>query len=202
MKIQTLEIGNIGTNCYVISDDKGTCAIIDCDGNPQPLFRYIEENNLKPTHILLTHGHDDHIGAVEMVKEKYGCPVYACKKEEPLLADPAMNCSLYMSGPTSLSADVWVQEGDAIKVGDLEFTVLETPGHTAGSVCYLIGDNIFSGDTLFQGSCGRTDLPTGNWGEIIASLKRLRNLPGDYNVYPGHGPSTTMEIERRMNPYM
>ena len=75
MKIQTLEIGNIGTNCYVISDDNGTCAIIDCDGNPQPLFRYIEENNLKPTHILLTHGHDDHIGAVEMVKEKYGCPV-------------------------------------------------------------------------------------------------------------------------------
>ena len=107
-----------------------------------------------------------------------------------------------MSGPTSLSADVWVQEGDAVKVGDLEFTVLETPGHTAGSVCYLIGNNIFSGDTLFQGSCGRTDLPTGNWGEIIASLKRLRNLPGDYNVYPGHGPSTTLEIERRMNPYM
>ena len=179
MKIQTLEIGNIGTNCYVISDDQGTCAIIDCDGNPQPLF-----------------------GAVEMVKEKYGCPVYACKKEQALLADPALNCSLYMSGPTSLSADVWVQEGDAVKVGDLEFTVLETPGHTAGSVCYLIGNNIFSGDTLFQGSCGRTDLPTGNWGEIIASLKRLRNLPGDYNVYPGHGPSTTMEIERRMNPYM
>ena len=100
MKIQTLEIGNIGTNCYVISDDNGTCAIIDCDGNPQPLFRYIEENNLKPTHILLTHGHDDHIGAVEMVKEKYGCPVYACKKEQALLADPALNCSLYMSGPT------------------------------------------------------------------------------------------------------
>ena len=89
-----------------------------------------------------------------------------------------------------------------MKVGDLEFTVLETPGHTAGSVCYLIGNNIFSGDTLFQGSCGRTDLPTGNWGEIIASLKRLRNLPGDYNVYPGHGPATTLEIERRMNPYM
>ena len=168
MKIQTLEIGNIGTNCYVISDDQGTCAIIDCDGNPQPLFRYIEENSLKPTHILLTHGHDDHIGAVEMVKEKYGCPVYACKKEQALLADPALNCSLYMSGPTSLSADVWVQEGDAVKVGDLEFTVLETPGHTAGSVCYLIGNNIFSGDTLFQGSCGRTDLPTGNWGEIIS----------------------------------
>ena len=114
MKIQTLEIGNIGTNCYVISDDQGTCAIIDCDGNPQPLFRYIEENSLKPTHILLTHGHDDHIGAVEMVKEKYGCPVYACKKEQALLADPALNCSLYMSGPTSLSADVWVDRKSVV----------------------------------------------------------------------------------------
>lgn len=202
MKIQTLEIGTIGTNCYVISDDNGICAIIDCDGNPQPLFRYIEENNLKPTHILLTHGHHDHIGAVEAVQEKYGCTVCAAQKEQALLADPMANCSMFMGGATTLTADVWVKEGDAVKVGDLEFTVLETPGHTAGSVCYLISDNIFSGDTLFQGSCGRTDLPTGNWGEILASLKRLRNLPGDYNVYPGHGPSTTLEIERRMNPYM
>ena len=202
MHIKTLEIGAIGTNCYVISDDKGACAIIDCDGNPQPLFRYIEENHLKPTHILLTHGHYDHIGAVEAVREKYGCLVCAPQKEAPLLADPMANCSVYMGGPLTITADIWVKEGDAVKVGDLEFSVLETPGHTAGSVCFLIGDSIFSGDTLFQGSCGRTDLPTGSWGEILASLKRLRNLPGDYDVYPGHGPATTLEIERRSNPYM
>lgn len=202
MHIKTLEIGAIGTNCYVVSDDKGTCAIIDCDGNPQPLFRYIAENNLKPTHILLTHGHYDHIGAVEAVREKYGCLVCAPQKEAQLLADPMANCSIYMGGPLTITADIWVKEGDTVKVGDLEFSVLETPGHTAGSVCFLIGDSIFSGDTLFQGSCGRTDLPTGSWGEILASLKRLRNLPGDYDVYPGHGPATTLEIERRSNPYM
>lgn len=202
MHIKTLEIGAIGTNCYVVSDEQGTCAIIDCDGNPQPLFRYIEENHLKPTHILLTHGHYDHIGSVEAVREKYGCLVCAPQKEAPLLADPMANCSVYMGGPLTITADIWVKEGDTVKVGDLEFSVLETPGHTAGSVCFLIGDSIFSGDTLFQGSCGRTDLPTGSWGEILASLKRLRNLPGDYDVYPGHGPATTLEIERRSNPYM
>lgn len=202
MNIKTLEIGTIGTNCYVISDDKGTCAIIDCDGNPQPLFRYIAENNLKPTHILLTHGHYDHIGAVEAVREKYGCLVCAPQKEAQLLADPMANCSIYMGGPLTITADIWVKEGDIINVGDLTFSVLETPGHTAGSVCFLIGDSIFTGDTLFQGSCGRTDLPTGSWGEILTSLKRLRNLPGDYDVYPGHGPATTLEIERRSNPYM
>lgn len=202
MKIKTLEIGNIGTNCYVISDDQGVCAIIDCDGNPRPLFQYIEENHLKPTHILLTHGHHDHIGAVEAVKEKYGCKVCAAQKEAQLLADPMANCSVYMGGAMTLCADEWLKEGDCVKVGDLEFSVLETPGHTAGSICFIIGDSIFSGDTLFMGSCGRTDLPTGNWGEIIASLKRLRNLPGDYHVYPGHGPATTLEIERRTNPYM
>lgn len=202
MNIKTLEIGTIGTNCYVISDDKGTCAIIDCDGNPQPLFRYIAENNLKPTHILLTHGHYDHIGAVEAVREKYGCLVCAPQKEAQLLADPMANCSIYMGSPLTITADIWVKEGDIINVGDLTFSVLETPGHTAGSVCFLIGDSIFTGDTLFQGSCGRTDLPTGSWGEILTSLKRLRNLPGDYDVYPGHGPATTLEIERRSNPYM
>ena len=87
MTIKTLEMGYIGTNCYVVSDEKGTCAIVDCDGNTQPLYQYIDENGLKPTHILLTHGHFDHIGAVEDVKEKYGCIVCACEKEAPLLAD-------------------------------------------------------------------------------------------------------------------
>ena len=202
MKIQTLEIGYIGTNCYVASDDNGICAIIDCDGNPEPLFRYIAENNLKPTHILLTHGHFDHIGAVEAVKEKYGCLVCGGRKEQRVLTDPAVNCSLYNGVSLSITPDIWLEEGDVVKVGDLKFSVMLTPGHTEGSLCFFLGDSIFTGDTLFQGSCGRTDLATGNWSDIMRSLKRLRDLPGDYTVYPGHGPATTLSIERQSNPYM
>lgn len=202
MKIKILPIGTIQTNCYVISDDNGTCAIIDCDGNARPLFQYIDDNNLKPTHILLTHGHHDHIGIVELVKEKYGCQVVASKVEAPLLADPSLNLSTMMGAKMALYPDVLVNDGDVIKVGDMEFSAMLTPGHTAGSLCYVIKDQIFSGDTLFQGSCGRTDLPTGDWGTIMKSLARLRDLSGDYVVYPGHGPYTSLEVERRSNPYM
>lgn len=202
MTIATLEIGSIGTNCYVIADAQGTAAIIDCDGNTAPLYRYIEENHLQPTHILLTHGHFDHIGAVEEVKAKYGCQVYAAKEEMRVLADPSINFSASTGHTISITPDVCVTEGDVITVGDLKFTVLLTPGHTEGSICFMIEDCIFSGDTLFQGSCGRTDFPTGDWQTILQSLKRLRDLPGNYHVYPGHGPATTLDIERRMNPYM
>ena len=202
MNIKTLEIGFIGTNCYVISDDNGVCAIIDCDGNPAPLFQYIADNGLHPTHILLTHGHFDHIGAVEAVQQKYGCKICACRQEQRVLTDPAVNFSLQSGHPIAIHPDIWVEDGDTITVGDLRFRVLYTPGHTEGSVCFLLGDNIFSGDTLFQGSCGRTDLTTGDWATILRSLQRLRNLPGDYHVYPGHGPATTLEIERRTNPYL
>ena len=176
MTIKTLEMGYIGTNCYVVSDEKGTCAIVDCDGNTQPLYQYIDENRLKPTHILLTHGHFDHIGAVEDVKEKYGCIVCACEKEAPLLADPALNASNMSYKPLSITADVLVKEGDTIQVGDLQFKVIETPGHTAGSICFFIEKSILSGDTLFLGSCGRMDFPTGDTAAMMQSLKRLKNL--------------------------
>ena len=202
MNIKTLEMGYIGTNCYVVSDDNGICAIIDCDGNPQPLYNYIAQNQLKPTHILLTHGHFDHIGAVEAVKEKYGCKVYAAEKEAALLVDPALNASDMASVPLRIYADVSVKNADTISVGDLQFSVLETPGHTQGSVCFLIEKNIFSGDTLFLGSCGRTDFPTGDYQTILSSLQKLKNLEGDYVVYPGHGPATTLEYERKTNPFM
>lgn len=202
MTIKTLPMGSIGTNCYVVSDDSGNAAIIDCDGDPRPLFSYIAEKNLTPTHILLTHGHYDHIGAVEMVKEKYGCKVIAGKDEMQVLTDPAINCSLYCGGAITIIPDELASDGSTVIVGNMNFQVMFTPGHTEGSLCYILEDNIFSGDTLFQGSCGRTDLATGDWATILRSLKLLRDLPGDYTVYPGHGPATTLGIERRSNPYM
>lgn len=202
MKIKVLAMGSIGTNCYVVSDDAGNAAIIDCDGDPRPLFFYISEHNLKPTHILLTHGHYDHIGAVKAVKEQYGCKVVAGKDEIRVLTNPDVNCSIYSGSAITIMPDELVSDGDSVTIGEMKFQVLFTPGHTEGSLCYIFEDTIFSGDTLFQGSCGRTDLPTGDWSAILSSLKRLRDLPGDYTVYPGHGPSTTLGIERSSNPFM
>lgn len=202
MKIKAFELGDIGTNCYVISDDNNTCAIIDCDGDGKPLFDYIDQNNLKPTHILLTHGHFDHIGAVNVVKEKYGCAVYACTKEANVLAEPTINHSGLYGMPISVKPDKLINDGDEIKVGDMTFQVMETPGHTEGSICFILDKTIFSGDTLFLGSCGRTDFPTGDWQTILNSLKKLKELEGDFVVYPGHGPSTTLDYERNTNPFM
>ena len=202
MKIACYAAGSVGTNNYVVSDDNGITAIIDCDGNPAPLYSYIEKNNLKVTHIMLTHGHYDHTGSVNEVAEHYGCTIVGCAKEMRVFTDPSINCSHFCCGDIIVHPDVLVNNGDVVKVGDMEFEVLETPGHTEGSICYICKDTIFSGDTLFQGSCGRTDLPTGNWNDIIQSLKKLAALPGDYQVYSGHGPATTLETERRTNPYM
>lgn len=202
MKIACYAAGSVGTNNYVVSDDNGITAIIDCDGNPAPLYHYVEQNNLKVTHILLTHGHYDHIGSVNEVAEHFGCKIVGAAKEMPVFTDPALNCSQFVGGPIIVHPDILVSEGDKVIVGDMEFDVMETPGHTAGSICFIGKDVIFSGDTLFQGSCGRTDLPTGDWDDIKKSLKKLAALPGDYQVYSGHGPATTLEAERRTNPYM
>lgn len=202
MKIACYAAGSVGTNNYVVSDDNGNTCIIDCDGSIAPLLNYIDQNKLSVSHILLTHGHYDHVGSVNELKEALGCTVVGAEKEMPLFTDPALNCSQFVGGPIIVHPDVQVREGDTVTVGNMTFTVLETPGHTAGSICFVCGDVIFSGDTLFQGSCGRTDLPTGDWNDIKTSLQKLAALPGDYKVYSGHGPATTLDEERHSNPYM
>lgn len=203
VKIKRFEFGMQGTNCYVIYNGGSECAVIDCDVDRRnQLAAFLEENGLKPTYILLTHGHGDHIGAVESVREKYGCKVCIGEREADVLLEPEKNLSGLMGGEISIVADKLLKNGEILKVGDMGFEVILTPGHTHGSVCYIIEDNIISGDTLFAGSCGRTDFVTGNWEEIVKSLKTLGNMEGDYNVFPGHGPSTTLEYERKNNPFM
>lgn len=203
MKIKTLVMGIVGTNCYIVSDDKNNAAIVDCTGDITPYVQYIEENNLNVTHILLTHGHFDHIGCVTAMKEKYDCKIVISDLEKEFLKDTKLNCA-FMGGTavTAPDADILVYDGDEISVGDMNFKVVETPGHTVGSVCFLVNDCMFSGDTLFQGSCGRTDLPTSNGVAIMESLKKLKNLDGNFTVYSGHGDTTTLDYERTANPYM
>ena len=202
-KVSLINVGNLAENCWFLAnEDTKEAVVIDPGAEPDRICAAAEKHGWKITAILLTHGHYDHIGSVNEVAAHFGCKIVGAAKEMPVFTDPALNCSQFVGGPIIVHPDILVSEGDKVTVGDMEFDVMETPGHTVGSICFIGKDIIFSGDTLFQGSCGRTDLPTGDWDDIKKSLKRLAALPGDYQVYSGHGPATTLETERRTNPYM
>ena len=159
-----------------------------------------------PRSILLTHAHYDHTGAVEALCKRYpDCPVMLGEKELPVYGNPDLSLALMLGGPKKhqkLRYDRLLQEGDTIELDELTFTVLETPGHTPGGVCYQVSDVIFTGDTLFPLSVGRTDFPGGDAEALRKSVLRLRDLPGEYTICPGHGSPSYMSQERSKNPYM
>ncbi len=192
MKIQTLVLGDYQVNCYLVSDDEGNAVIIDPGYEPERILLRIRDLNLKVQAIFLTHGHFDHIGAVKPLSEALHCPIYLNPKDVTLPP--------YLTQGLLHYTDEY-EEGDRISIGKLSFTVLETPGHTRGSVCLLCEDAIFTGDTLFAGSCGRTDLG-GSWFDMVHSLNRVVALKEDLRVFPGHGPASSLAIERRENPYV
>jgi glyoxylase-like metal-dependent hydrolase (beta-lactamase superfamily II) len=197
MTIRVLQVPPIGTNCYLLKDDQtGQGAVIDPGGAGEGICQAVEKLGMTPAAILLTHGHYDHTGAVAHLRQAYpGIPVYLHPK------DAAM-----MTQVDSLVPDIGQTtpygEGDQVSIGDLTVRVLHTPGHTPGSVTLAVDDVLFTGDTLFQGSCGRTDLAGGEPYEMLASLKRLGQLEGDWQVCPGHEGGSTLEQERRGNCYM
>lgn len=194
MEIIPLALGDYMTNCYILRQESShACCIIDPGYEAGRILSLLEEKQLTPEAILLTHGHFDHVGAVRDLAAETDCEVYISAAD---LSLPPM----ITNGPLYYT-NTYPESGSLIIAG-LSFRVIPTPGHTPGSVCLMVEDAIFSGDTLFAGSCGRTDLPGGSWGSISASLKKLAALPGDYRVFPGHGGATTLENERRSNPYL
>lgn len=195
MLIKTLMVGPVGTNCCVVTDeDTLECAVIDPGDSSNMILDYLESNKLTCRYIFITHGHFDHIMALDEVQRGTGATV--CVNER----DVGMK-TFGMASFTPPEGTVCYSEGDTFKVGSLEFRVMETPGHSPGSVTLICGDALFTGDTLFRDSCGRTDLPGGDMDTLLGSIRRICELPGDYEVYPGHMDSTTLERERRFNYY-
>ncbi len=205
--VKPLVLGALGTNCYMVYRYGETeCAVIDPADDASGIMAHVHAAGLKGIGaVLLTHGHYDHIGAADELRKAAGCPIYACAAEKDLLENEDMNLSASFAYPITLQADIYLEDGAEIKVCGLSFHMISSPGHTAGSVCYYIPaeDLLFAGDTLFAGSAGRTDLPTGNTAQLLQSLRqRLAVLPDSTQVLPGHGAATTIAHEKQTNPYL
>ncbi len=207
LTVTRLIVGNIGTNCYLVSDDAtGSCVIIDPGDNAGGIRKKIQDMNVVPVAILLTHGHFDHILAVPGLKEAYpDIPIYAYEAEKVLLSNARVNESSLFGRALTLDGVTYLEDGAELDLLGVKWKLISTPGHTIGSCCYYIEEAgvLFSGDTLFDGDCGRTDLETGDTKAIIHSIREvLMKLPDDTQVLPGHETFTTIGRERKYNIVM
>ena len=194
LKIELMNLGVYWVNAYIIREENSSsCCVIDPGGHPKKVLDYLKKNNLTLEAILLTHGHFDHVGGVKAIAEATGCRVY-------MNPDDLVMPEKLTAGPLYFTHSYG--EGDQLHLGGLTIDVIHTPGHTPGSVCLLCEDALFSGDTLFARSCGRTDLDGGDPEAMAQSLKRLAALDKDYRVFPGHNSATTLALEKEYNPYM
>ncbi|MBQ9413306.1 MAG: MBL fold metallo-hydrolase [Oscillospiraceae bacterium] len=200
MLIKCFALGSYETNCYIVTDEASLeCAVIDPGAEAGVILDYLESNRLQCKAVLLTHGHFDHTGAVADVRAETGAALWMHRADDGVTIGGD-----YYRYDAPADAHFYA-EGDVVAVGALRFAVLETPGHTPGSVTLLCYDSpegekaLFTGDTLFRDSCGRTDFPGSDGHAMLRSLRRLAELPGDYEVYPGHMDATTLDRERRVN---
>ena len=206
LELQQCVLGPVYTNCYIAKNkETGEALIIDPADSPSKIELKVNAMGARPVAVLLTHGHFDHIMGVEAVREKYQIPVYACRQEEEMLREPSVNMTDQMGKSCSIRPDVFLDDLQVFEAAGFSIQMIHTPGHTKGSCCYYLKEEgvLFSGDTLFCGSVGRTDFPGGSASQIRASLHRLlAALPDDTSVYPGHDTSTTIGYEKRYNPFV
>lgn len=206
LKIGRIMLGVCQTNCYFVYEEGGHEVILfDPADKGAYLYEKLKEKGFQVAAILLTHGHFDHIWGVEELKERSGAKVYACEEEREVCENADINVSGSTGRPCTVNADVYVKDGDEITAAGMSCKVIATPGHTKGSCCYYFEDDkiLLSGDTLFQESVGRTDLPTGSMSALVRSVKeKLLPLPEDVKVYPGHGEATSIGYEKKYNPFL
>ncbi len=207
MKVYPLVLGPVQTTCYIISNNQ-KAVVVDPAANPNQIIRYLGTNKLTLEAVLLTHGHFDHIGAVNELVEKYPVPIYAHKKEKEYFEKPEVNLSTMIYERLVLNPNFeyhFVTDEEVIKCLDTDVKVFHVPGHTSGSLCYYFKSEsmVFTGDTLFKQSIGRTDFIYGNHEQLVTGIRRkLLTLPGETLVYPGHGQCTTIDEESTQNPFL
>jgi Zn-dependent hydrolases, including glyoxylases len=204
MFIKCLKVGQIETNCYIACDKvENRAVIIDPGADAPRIAAALEETGCTADYLLLTHGHADHMMAAKEVLKATGARLAVLADELDFLNDPQQSLYRRMAAEPfePFVPDLLLHDGESLTFGGTELTVMHTPGHTHGSCCFLSRDTMFSGDTLFRESYGRTDLPTGSEAELGASLKRIFAIPGDLQVLPGHGDFTTLDYERAHNPF-
>jgi len=197
--------GPFQENAYLAwMDSNKTCIIIDPGDDPECIISEIGSQKLNPKAIVNTHAHLDHIGAVDPLKDYYNIPFYLHKDEAMILDNYESSLTYFgLSPKPAPKVDVWFEKEDKLFIDDFKIELYKTPGHTPGGTCLIIEDNVFTGDTLFKGSIGRTDLPGGDFELLSSSLKRMIDeIPDTHYIYPGHGPATTLAIEKVENPYL
>lgn len=204
MKIKVFVDSVMQENSYIYYDEKTLEAvIIDPALCLEKEKKFIDDNKLNVKYIMLTHSHADHVADAEALKEYTGAAIIANKDEREMLIDAKKNLSSdFFTHGIEFEADKYVSEGDKIQLGNNTFTFIDTPGHTTGGMCIRFNNDLFTGDTLFMGSIGRTDLYGGNYDKMLKSLKKLSKLEDDLNIYPGHGPASTIGTEKASNYYM
>lgn len=206
MNVITIPTGTMQANCY-IAETENAAVIIDPGFLESDIEKYVTENPGKIKYILLTHRHFDHLNAAVKVRNLTGAKIVINELDEcglysDMLSLASMVGGIYAKADPDAQADIYVNEGDTVTAGDMVFKVMQTPGHTEGGVCYICENVIFSGDTLFKGSTGRTDFPSSSNSDMRKSLDCLCLLPDETLVYPGHGPNTTIGEEKRSNIYL
>lgn len=205
MIFEALVVGMYGANCYIVGNEETKeAAVIDPGAEFNKIDSKLKDLGLKPTMVILTHYHGDHIGAVQEFIDKYDTKIYIHKEDAKSLNDSSMNLTKSMFGKDiEVKADVELSDGDEINLGDLKFEIIHTPGHTKGGICIKVGNIMMTGDTLFNSSIGRTDFPGGSFEEIIKSIKeKVFKYDDDTILYPGHMSSSTIKREKQYNPFV